>query len=994
MSRKIRFEDDEKDLRQSDSPDKDITRRHRKQQKLTHEDSLADTKAPASAYPVDPAGALTPINDASIVKNGTGTADGLNFAGLQHGAVDLLRTISPDETPDRNAAVSATRFGLEAVATSLGQMTGNHNTKRKSKLKEKDSSLKFEQDEAKDENGESPGKDADAVEQPENANDADADDSEEDGEATTENSEDAIESNVTGANADSAGETKAQSDSVSKTRPQSDTDPKNKPMSNADRKTKPTALDLETTEEADVTDTGSIADADTTDTADTIASDDTEKPISAASEKPGGKLKFTKGEKTVAKLEKKADKLTGKLDKAQDKLPTKKVKKKQLVFDEKKGKTVSKLTHEKEKVPIGEAKWNTPKDKPMPVKAMGVVTSLTATKVHAKVHQLEQDNVGVKAAHNAELLTESGYRGAKRTANSVYRFHKNRPYRRVAKLEQKSIKNRMKLDYQKALMDNPKLKSNPISRFMQKKAIKRNYAKDLRAAKKAAQTTKKTVGIVSRASNTVTAAIRKNPVFMVKVGLLALIIFLIMSMLSMCVGIFSGTTSFTGAVAYPAEFEDINDASILYTELETDLQIYINNIRSNHPGYDEYRISAGTISHNPFELMSFLSAVYQDFTYAEIESVIRAVFNEQYNLSVVPEVEIRYRTETRHSSWTDGDGNSHSYSYTVQVPYEYHILNVTLTSQPLSSVLAGRMDADQTQHYAALMYSNGARQIVGNPFDFDWLSNVTSLYGYRIHPINGNKEFHWGIDIALPTGTPILAGLTGTVVAVGYDAGGYGNYVVIEDADGIQARYAHCHEIFVTQNQSVELGDAIAAVGNTGVSTGAHLHMEISIDGQRLNPIFFVVTGNEGKSQVLPGNPGGLVIPPYPGEPMDNARFAAIMEEAMLHLGKPYVWGASGPYSFDCSGFVWYVLNQSGAASFGRTTAQGIFNLTTPITKENLQPGDLVFLTGTYSTTEAVTHIAIYIGNGMVVHAGSPVSYASIDSPFWLNHYYASGRLP
>jgi len=396
--------------------------------------------------------------------------------------------------------------------------------------------------------------------------------------------------------------------------------------------------------------------------------------------------------------------------------------------------------------------------------------------------------------------------------------------------------------------------------------------------------------------------------------------------------------------------------------------------------------------------MSFLSAVYQDFTFSEIEAVIRAIFDEQYSLEIVPEVEIRTRTEERTGRGfrTDREGNlyTYNYTYTVEVEYEWHILNVTLTAQPLSSVLAGRMDADQRQHYNVLMHSNGARQIVGNPFDFDWLSNVTSLYGYRINPISGGREFHWGIDIGLPTGTPILAGLNGTVVAVGYDAGGYGNYVVIEDENGTQARYAHCHEVFVTVNQPVRLGDVIASVGSTGASTGPHLHMEISVRGQRLNPIFFVETGNEGRSHAAPGLPGGLVIPEYPGAPMDDARFAAMMQEAMRHLGRPYVWGASGPNSFDCSGFVWYVLNQSGTASFGRTNAQGIFNLTTPIARENRQPGDLVFLTGTYSATYPVTHIAIYIGNGMVIHAGNPVSYDSINSPFWQNHYYASGRLP
>ena len=718
------------------------------------------------------------------------------------------------------------------------------------------------------------------------------------------------------------------------------------------------------------------------------------KPPRTASVKPNSKLKSSKSDEEIERLEKKDSKIGEKLKRAQDKLPTRRIRKQQLVFDEEKNKTVSKPTHENKRIPISEAKWNQPKKITLQAKAVSAVTSLPVTKIHTSIQKVEHENVGVKASHKAELLAESGYHGAKHTVSSIYSYYKNRPYRHVAKLKLKSIKNKMELDYQRALRDNPKLKSNLLSCFMQKRVIKRNYATDLRNAKKAAQTTKSATELTAKAADVVTAITRRNPIFLLKTGLLTLIVFLLMSLLTMCVGVFSGGTALMGAVTYPAEFEDLNEASILYTELETDLRISINDIESNYPGYDEYRVNTGNISHNPFELMGFLSAVYQDFTYAQIETVLRSVFNEQYHLEIVPEVEIRYRTETRTGSYTDSEGNSYSYSYTIEVPYEFHILNVTLTAQPMSVVLAGRMDTDQAQHYSILMHSNGARQIIGNPFSFDWLSNVTSLYGYRIHPINGHKEFHWGIDIGLPTGTPIMAGLTGTVIAIGYDAGGYGNYVVIEDVNGIQARYAHCHEVYITPNQPVGLGDIIATVGSTGASTGAHLHMEISVGGQRLNPLFFVVTGNEGKSQVSPGAPGGLLIPPYPGEPMDDARFAAIMEEAVKHVGKPYVWGASGPNSFDCSGFVWYVLNQSGTASFSRTTAQGIFSLTTPITKENLKPGDLVFLTRTYSTTDAVTHIAIYIGNGMVIHAGNPISYASMDSPFWQNHYYASGRLP
>ena len=964
MNRKIRFEDDNQKPCPSDEvTDKDNVKKRKNQRKFAHEEPSAKEKAKTNAVTNEQAGkAFTPLEDTSVVRNTVNNRIGLaNIAGFQHGAADLLRNIAPEETPDRNVAASATKFALEAGATTLSKMTVNQNPKKKSTLTNKKSELQLEPDNSNDENNvETPNLKAEQTPAPVSAVDevADGMDNKIGGEAI------AADNNQDNDNADIIADPEVYTDSIEET------------ISGSDSKDKQTSDDSAINTVVDTnTDAVSDVDARTNDINDTVINGNTVDNASSgsASGKPNSKLIFTKDEKAVTTLEKKSDKISEKLEKAKNKLPTKKVKKKQLVFDEAKGKTVSVLTHEKEKIPIGEAKWNKPKDVSMAAKAVGAVTSVTVTKVHSKIHQVEHENVGVKTAHKAELVTESGYRGAKRTATTAYRFYKNRPYRRVAKLEQKSIKNRMKLDYKTALRDNPKLKNNPFSRFMQKRAIKRNYAQDLRNAKKAAVTTEKAAGIIAKAGNAVTAVIRKNPVFLIKAGLLVLILFLIMSMLTMCVAMFSGGSTFMGALSYPSETKDINDASILYTEMETDLQLYINDIRSNQPGYDEYRVNADVISHNPFELMAFLSAVYDDFTYSRIVPVLRDLFAEQYQLTLTPTVEIR------------GSGDDR---------YYWHILNVRLTSQPLSSVLAGWMDSDQTQHYGVLMYSNGARQIVGNPFDFDWLSNVTSLYGYRIHPISGFKDFHWGIDIGLPTGTPIMSGLTGKVVAVGYDAGGYGNYVVVENEEGIQARYAHCHEVSVTRNQTVELGDVIATVGNTGASTGAHLHIEVSVDGQRVNPIFFVETGNEGKSHVSPGLPGGLAIPEYPGAPMDDARFAAVTEEAMKHLGKPYVWGASGPSSFDCSGFVWYVLNQSGTASFGRTTAQGIFNMTTPITKENLQPGDLVFLTGTYSTTDYVTHIAIYIGNGMVIHAGNPISYASINSSFWVNHYYASGRLP
>ena len=125
---------------------------------------------------------------------------------------------------------------------------------------------------------------------------------------------------------------------------------------------------------------------------------------------------------------------------------------------------------------------------------------------------------------------------------------------------------------------------------------------------------------------------------------------------------------------------------------------------------------------------------------------------------------------------------------------------------------------------------------------------------------------------------------------------------------------------------------------------------------------------------------------------MGSGAYAALMEEAQKHLGKPYVFGAKGPDKFDCSGFVCWSLSKSGVRNIA-TNAQGLYNASTPVSRENAQPGDLIFFKGTYSTNNTVTHVGIYIGNGQMIHAGKPVQYASIDTRYWTEHFYSFGRI-
>lgn len=673
----------------------------------------------------------------------------------------------------------------------------------------------------------------------------------------------------------------------------------------------------------------------------------------------------TRQQKKYNKAVRRTERADCRVEQAQMKLPAKRRLHMDRQPDEASGKMKRRLRFEEEVLP----EYRRPS---LLSRGAGAVKMAAVIKLHSKIREYERDNVALESAHKSELVAEQG-------VGRVLRWERNRrrakPYRTLRKAQQKAARAHTDLAWQTALRDNPELqRKNALAKWVQKQKIKRKYAQAAHEAKQSAKFTQNVLTATGKIARAIAQYAAAHKAVFLAVAMLALVVMFFATGLTSCTAMLSGFQSSYISASYMADEGEICQSDLYYTEKETDLQIDIDNTEENYPGYDEYRYNIGEISHNPYELLGYLSTAFNAFTFAGVQSEIDRIFSEQYTLTREVIVETRY----------DDDGD----------PYDWYVLQTTLTVRPLSAVAQSHLSpGEQTDRYGVYMQTYGNRQAFGNPFDFSWLGNVSSGYGWRVHPISGEKSLHRGIDLAVAQGTPILAVQDGRVVSAG-DAGSYGLCVVIEDDKGYQSRYAHCSSLNVSAGQEVKRGDVIAAVGSTGNSTGPHLHLEVMLNGEYLNPYFFVDNGDDGTG-AIPGTPGGPAIPDYSGEPMGDGSFEAMLHEAEKFLGWPYVWGGSSPStSFDCSGYVSWVINQSGVGSVGRQTAQGLYNLCTPVSSANAQPGDLIFFTGTYSSPGPVSHVGIYVGGGRFIHCGDPISYANTGSPYWSAHLYGYGRLP
>ena len=425
----------------------------------------------------------------------------------------------------------------------------------------------------------------------------------------------------------------------------------------------------------------------------------------AAVKEKSSRLQFTEEELSAPELEpyiKKSNAAADRLDAARAAIPKEKKLIKERTFDEATGKAKTRLrfTEQEKPVPGGKAQSN-PLSRP--AQEAGIF-------VHNKIHSVEKDNSGVEGAHKSEELAEKGTRYGARKIREGYRSHKLKPYRAAAKAEKAAEKANVNYLYHKALHDNPQLTSNPLSRFMQKQQIKRQYAKAAKTggaatAKAAAENTRKAAKKTAEETRKAAAFVARHPAG-VGIAVAALLLFIMVSAgLSSCGAMFSGMMNGVVGTSYTSEDSDLIATENNYAAMENELQSRIDNIESEYPGYDEYRYDLDNIGHNPHELASYLTALLQSYTPQSAQAELDRVFNEQYTLTITEEVEIRYRTETSTDPET-GETTSE------EVPYEYYILNVKLTNTPLSSIAQERLTAEQLEMYRVYLETSGNKPLI------------------------------------------------------------------------------------------------------------------------------------------------------------------------------------------------------------------------------------------------------------------------------------------
>ena len=354
-----------------------------------------------------------------------------------------------------------------------------------------------------------------------------------------------------------------------------------------------------------------------------------------------------------------------------------------------------KLDRAKEKL----AKQKPPK-KPGPVRRVGRVASGSAHSfVHGKIYENEHENVGIEGAHRSELVGESALRHGSRFVKRKIREH---PAKAVQKAESRYIRATADYHFHTAAQEHPELSKNALSRFWQKRRLRKRYQKQAKeAAKYGAQAAGKTAVTTEKLAARAVGFVKRHPVGCLLALACVLLVLVMQSCSSSLVTLGNSTIGAVGASTYPCEDGDLLGAEAAYCDLETELSDYLDSYESTHD-YDEYHFDLDEIEHDPYVLLSLLCSLHEgQWTLDQVEGSLQTLFDSQYILTEDVVVEVRYRTETH----TDSEGND----YEVEVPYNYYICYVTLENKNLSHLPVYLLSEDQMSRYAIYMATLGNR---------------------------------------------------------------------------------------------------------------------------------------------------------------------------------------------------------------------------------------------------------------------------------------------
>ena len=327
--------------------------------------------------------------------------------------------------------------------------------------------------------------------------------------------------------------------------------------------------------------------------------------------------------------------------------------------------------------------------------------------VHGKVYEVEHENVGTEGAHRSELMGEAVGRAAVHTVKKRIREH---PARAVHKAEAQYIKARADYQFRMAAQENPELAKNAVTRYWHKQKLKKQYAKQARqaakqTAKQGAKAAGKTAAATEKLAERAVGFVKRHPVGVLLALACVVLVLSLQSCASSLITLGNAAAGAVGATTYPAQDGDMLGAEAAYCSLEAELQHYLDTYESTHD-YDEYHYDLDAIEHDPYVLVSILSAWHEgEWTLADVQPTLQMLFDRQYTLTENVVKERRYYIET--DTWTDEEGNTHTDSYRVY--YDYYICTVTLDNFNLSHLPVYIMGEEKVSRYSLYMATLGNR---------------------------------------------------------------------------------------------------------------------------------------------------------------------------------------------------------------------------------------------------------------------------------------------